>query len=89
MNNTDPYESWLEHKRAIPSSPELVDDVMHRVRAFDAAQHASAARQAPSRFQRLLEWISLRPFAQATVLAAGAVIGGIRLFAAFQFILSY
>jgi hypothetical protein len=89
MNNTDPYECWLEHKRAIPSSPELVDDVMHRVRAFDAAQHASTARQAPSRFQRLLEWISLRPFAQAVVIATGALIGALRLFATFQFILSY
>jgi hypothetical protein len=88
MNNTDPYESWLERKRDVQPSPELIDNIMDRVLTLDAEQRTAVTRP-PPRIQRLLQWISLRPFAQAAVIAAGGIIGVLRLFAAFQFILSY
>lgn len=86
MSNPDLYQLWLQRRRLPKTTPEIVDSVMDRVFAEHEAKLCSTARH-PS-VDRVLEWISLRPVAQAAVLALGFAVGLLRLFATLQFLLS-
>ncbi len=74
MNSEEILNAWKEQNRKIEVSSDFSSRVMGRIGQYEQ-------KKKPPLFdmQRLIDFVSLHPLAQAGMFAAGAVIGFVRV----------
>jgi hypothetical protein len=80
MNDIDAYQSWLEKRRSLESSPEFPKNVAGRIALYEQKRREI--------LRRWLDWVSLRPLAQTAIIAAGLLMSAVRLMATLRILLS-
>lgn len=83
MKKDEVYESWKQDKRQIDVSQNFTDRVMNKVYQWEQSRKSPQAI-----IERLIELISFHPLAKIGLVAAGAVMGIIRLIIMIQAIFS-
>jgi hypothetical protein len=83
MKDNEVYESWRQEKRQINISQDFTDRVMNGI--YQLEQNNNISR---FNIERLIELISFHPLAKTGLVAAGAVIGIVRLVIIIDAILS-
>jgi hypothetical protein len=83
MKENEVYESWRQKKRQIDVSQNFTDRVMKRVYQWEQSK-----KKLPFTMEKLIELISLNPFAKTGLVVVGAVIGIVRIVIMIHAILS-
>lgn len=74
MKSDGIYESWRQEKRHIKVSQDFTDQVMDEI--YQLGQNRNITQM---KMNRLIELISFHPLAKTGLVAAGAVIGIVRV----------
>jgi len=83
MKKSEIYESWKQEKRQIDVGQNFTNRVMNEV--YQCRQSRKSPRFT---IERIIELISFHPLAQIGLVAAGAVVGIVRLIIMIQTFLS-
>jgi hypothetical protein len=74
MKSDEIYESWKQEKRQIEISQNFTDRVMNEIYQLEQDRNIIQLKM-----NRLIELISFHPLAKTGLVAAGAVIGIVRV----------
>jgi hypothetical protein len=74
MKSDEVYESWRQEKRHIEVSQNFTDRVMNEIYELEQGRNVIQLKM-----NRLIELISSHPLAKTGLVAAGAVIGIVRV----------
>ncbi len=74
MKNEELYKAWKENKSRIDISEDFSEKIMHRVNIYEENR-----RKPLFDINRLIEIISENTLAKAAMIAAGAIVGFVRV----------
>ena len=75
MKSEELYEAWKETRRKVVPSENFIDNVVNQ-----AYQYEHDEKEKTSRIMKLLvDFVSAHPFAQAALIAIGAMSGFMRI----------
>ena len=83
MKDNEVYESWKQEKRHIDASQNFTEQVMNQVYQWEQSRISPLFTM-----ERLIELISFHPLAKTGLVAAGGVMGIVRLIIMINTILS-